>query len=210
MIFNPGELLHGLQSGDPRSYLSVFLLLIFNEIGLPLPIVYESILLFTGFKFSRGHPEYLLSAGFGSLGSVLGASLVFFLFYLSGARFLKLGFFKKRWEQIDFLKSEFSRNQIMTVALGRLAPGLVGLTGVAAGLLHLSYFKFVIGVSVSNLVWSVIMISVGYFFGETSERFSQKTTLIIGLVSLLPLLFVLKRVFAGLKKFSGKKVNQRT
>lgn len=206
MILNPHLLYRGLRAGDPAALASVFLLLIFNEIGLPLPIVYESLLLFAGFRLSHGEFRYLATAAFGSLGSTLGASLVFFVFYIFGAAILRTRFFKNRKEKIDLLKGELSRREVLAVALSRLTPGLVGLTGVAAGILRLSYLKFALGVFLSNLVWAVVLISAGFALGKSYPRteafstFGGKISLVLSLSALLLFFFVLKRMIDKIKK----------
>lgn len=165
-------ILQGLSSGQPWAFVSVFFLLIFNEIGLPLPIVYESLLLFAGYQVARGQLHFIPIALFGLLGSTFGASLVFGVFYAFGGPILRLPFLDNHLGKIKTLKQELLRREIWAVTLARLTPGLIGLTGVAAGLLRLNYLKFVLGVMLSNLVWAVIVLSVGYFWGETSEFFS--------------------------------------
>lgn len=202
MIFSPRELIHGVESGDPKSLASVFFLLIFNEIGLPLPIVYETLLLFTGYKLSRGQPGYLATAVFGAFGSAVGASLVFLFFYVFGGSLLKSRFWQSREQKMAVLKKELAKREVLAVTLSRLTPGLVGLTGVAAGVLRLNYLKFVAGVLTSNLVWAVVMVSAGYFFGETSERFSGRVAAVIGFVSLAVFLVVIKKIFARLKNLA--------
>ena len=201
-LFNPRELIHGVEAGDPKSLASVFFLLIFNEVGLPLPIVYETLLLYTGYKLSRGNPGYIPTAVFGAFGSAVGASLVFMFFYIFGESLLGSKFFVKHMEKVGVLKKELHKRAILAVTLGRLTPGLVGLTGVAAGILRINYLKFVAGVLVSNLVWAAVMVTAGFFFGETSERFSGRITAIIGFVSLAIFLLVVKKVLAKLKQLA--------
>lgn len=202
MIFDPKTLIYGVESGDPGSLVYVFFLLIFNEIGLPLPIVYESLLLFSGYKISRGYPGFLLTSVFGALGSAIGASLVFAFFYLFGEGLLHSKFLYKYHEKVKLVKKELLKREIMAVALARLTPGLVGLAGVAAGALRLNYFKFLVGVLASNLVWAAVMITAGYFFGETSQHFSGKIMAVISFGALIAFLFFFKKVLSRMKDFT--------
>lgn len=202
MIFNPNDLIHGVESGDLTSLASVFFLLIFNEVGLPLPIVYETLLLFTGYQLSKGNLSYIFTAVFGAFGSAVGASLVFVFFYIFGETVLGSKYFGKYRERVRLLKKELQKRAILAVTFSRLTPGLVGLTGVAAGILRINYLKFVAGVLASNLVWAVIMITAGYLFGETSERFSGQVTAIVGLLSLVVFLLVVKKVLAGFRSLT--------
>lgn len=202
MIFNPNVLIHGVESGDPKSLASVFFLLIFNEVGLPLPIVYETLLLYTGYKLSRGSFAYITTALFGAFGSAVGASLVFVFFYIFGKRVLGSKYFGKYKGKIAAIKKGLQKREVLAVTLSRLTPGLVGLTGVAAGALRINYLKFVAGVLMSNLVWAAIMITAGFFFGETSDRFSGKVTLIVGLISLAVFFLVVKKILSGLKSLT--------
>jgi len=202
MIFNPKDVIYGVESGDPKSLASVFFLLIFNEIGLPLPVVYETLLLFTGYQLSKGNPSYIFTAVFGAFGSSVGASLVFVFFCVFGDEILNSKFLSRYRNRVAKIKLEVERREIVAVTLSRLTPGLVGLTGAAAGVLRINYLKFVVGVLVSNLVWAAVMITAGFFFGETSERFSGQATAVVGLLSLVVFLFMAKRILSGLKSLT--------
>lgn len=202
MLFNPQSLIHGVESGDPKSLASVFFLLIFNEVGLPLPIVYETILLYTGYQLSHGSPSYLATALFGAFGSAIGASFVFLFFYVFGEELLNSRFLSPYKSKVAGIKSEIGRREVLAVTLARLTPGLVGLTSVAAGVLRVNYFKFLAGILTSNFIWASVMITAGYFFGETSERFSGKMTAVVGFLSLIVFLLVVKKILAGLKSLT--------
>lgn len=202
MILNPRLLIQGLEEGNPSSLISIFFLLIFNEIGLPLPIVYETLLLYTGYRLSQGQGGFLLTALFGVFGSALGASLVFLFFYIFGAKILRSRFLRSRLDKIKALKKELEKREILAVAFGRLTPGLVNITGATAGALRLSYFKFILGVLLSNLVWAVVMITAGYFFGEASVFLSGKVTIALGIISLVVFLTLLKRILSKLKTYA--------
>lgn len=202
MVVNPRQLIHGLESGDPGSLTSIFFLLIFNEIGLPLPVVYETLLLYTGYKLSRGQTGFILTALFGAFGSAVGASLVFLFFYIFGERILQSRFLRSHLNKIQALKKELSKREILAVAFARLTPGLVNLAGVAAGVLHLNYFKFIAGVLFSNLIWAVVMMTAGFFFGEASVFLSGKLAIILGIISLIIFLIFLKRILGKLKSYA--------
>ncbi|MCL5003936.1 MAG: VTT domain-containing protein [Patescibacteria group bacterium] len=199
MLIDLRILIQGLATGDPTSYISVFLLLVLNEVGIPLPIVYETLLLITGYSLAQGRFAYLFTVVFGSFGSVVGASLVFFFFYIFGPEILDSRLLRRFHAKVNLLKELISQREITDVALGRLTPGLVGLTSVASGLLRLNYFKFVLGILVSNLVWAAILISLGFFLGQTSERFSGQITLLVGFFSLIVFVFTAKRIVARLR-----------
>lgn len=202
MIVNPKLLIHGLENGDTGSLISVFFLLIFNEIGLPLPIVYETILLYTGYRLSRGQTGFVSTALFGALGSMVGASLVFVIFYIFGNKILRSRFLRSHLNKVQALKKELGKREILAVAFARLTPGLINLAGAAAGVLHLNYLKFILGVLLSNLVWAVVMITAGFFFGEASVYLSGKLAILLGLISLLVFLLIFKRILAKLKSYA--------
>lgn len=201
-MVDPKLLIRGLEEGNPRSLISVFFLLVFNEIGLPLPIVYETLLLYAGFKLSRGQSGFVTTAVFGAFGSMVGASLVFLIFYIFGDRVLRSRFLRSHLNRIQVLKKELAKKEILAVAFGRLTPGLVNLAGVTAGVLHLNYFKFILGVLLSNLVWALVMITAGFFFGEASVYLSGKVAIIVGIFSLVIFLFLLKRILVKLKSYA--------
>lgn len=202
MIVNPKLLIHGLENGDSRSLISVFFLLIFNEVGLPLPIVYETILLYAGFKLSRGQSGFLTTAVFGAFGSMVGASLVFIFFYIFGDKILRSRFLRSHLNKVQALKKELGKREILAVAFARLTPGLINLAGAASGVLHLNYFKFLTGVLFSNLVWAVVMMTAGFFFGEASVYLSGKVATVLGVISLVVFLIIFKRILGKLKTYA--------
>lgn len=202
MFFSIKEILSGLGSGDPLSWFLVTFLLIFNEVGLPLPIVYESVLLYAGYGLAQNNSGYLVFAIFGSLGSSFGATLLFTLFFFLGPPILKSKFFRNHLGKINNLKREFLKREVMTVTLGRLTPGLLSLTSVVAGILRLNYLKFIFGVFLSNLVWAFLMISAGFMVGRLYPVGSdltgatQKVSLVFGLAALVLFLLILKRILS--------------
>lgn len=198
-IINPENLT------DLSSWAPIFFLLVFNEVGLPLPIVYETILLYTGYELAKGQTQLLPVSAFGLLGSLIGASLVFWTFFLLGPVILASRFFLFRAEKIRVLKRELTRREILAVILGRLTPGLLSLTSIASGTLRLSYFRFGLGVVISNFAWAVLLIVAGFFLGKVVNRFEDlgvwggRLTLVLGLTALVFFLFLLKRITGVLK-----------
>lgn len=202
-------MLAGIGSGDWQSWLLVTGLLISNEVGFPLPVVYESILLYSGYKLAQNQFGYLAVAAFGSVGSALGASLLFLVFFFLGPPILKFKFFRKHAGRIEALKRELVKDEILTVAVGRLTPGLLNLTSLTAGVLRLNYLKFILGVLFSNLVWASLLISSGYVLGRVYpagsglEGVTRKISLVLGLSALVIFLFIFKRIMSRVKNASG-------
>ncbi|MEY2826338.1 MAG: hypothetical protein RLZZ122_702 [Actinomycetota bacterium] len=156
-------------------------LLVALEVIVP-PIPSEAILLLTGFNISLerfGFAEALIAT---TLGSLLGATLLYFLGF---------AFTEERLEKIvakygkfvglplkDFKKTMawFERHGSALVLFGRMIPIIRSLVSIPAGLVRMHLGKFYIFTGLGALAWNSIWISIGFNLGENwqvGEEFAQ-------------------------------------
>lgn len=156
-------------------------LLVALEVIVP-PIPSEAILLLTGFNISLerfGFAEALIAT---TLGSLLGATLLYFLGF---------AFTEERLEEIvakygkfvglplkDFKKTMawFERHGSALVLFGRMIPIIRSLVSIPAGLVRMHLGKFYIFSGLGALAWNSIWISIGFNLGENwqvGEEFAQ-------------------------------------
>ncbi len=156
-------------------------LLVALEVIVP-PIPSEAILLLTGFNISLerfGFAEALIAT---TLGSLLGATLLYFLGF---------AFTEERLEKIvakygkfvglplkDFKKTMawFERHGSALVLFGRMIPIIRSLVSIPAGLVRMHLGKFYIFTGLGALAWNSIWISIGFNRGENwqvGEEFAQ-------------------------------------
>lgn len=156
-------------------------LLIALEVVVP-PIPSEAILLLTGFNVSLerfGFVEALIAA---TIGSLIGATLLYFLGFL---------FTQERLEKIvgkygkyvglplkDLKKTIdwFERFGSALVLFGRMIPIIRSLVSIPAGLVRMHLGKFYFFTIAGSLIWNAVWITIGLNLGENwkaGEEFAQ-------------------------------------
>jgi membrane protein DedA with SNARE-associated domain len=151
------------------------------EVLVP-PIPSEAILLLTGFNISLerfGFVEALIAT---TLGSLLGATLLYFLgFAFSEERLEKIVAKYGKFVGLplkDFKKTMawFGRHGSALVLFGRMIPIIRSLVSIPAGLVRMHLGKFYIFTGLGALAWNSIWISIGFNLGENwqvGEEFAQ-------------------------------------
>lgn len=153
---------------------AVLLLLFVEEMGVPLPIPGDLILLYAGYRVSTGQLNFLEILLFSTLGVVIGSSALFFLFRVAGRPFIKKHgkYFFLPPDRFHKLDKWFEKKGDSAVLIGRFIPGLrVFLSGIA-GLSDLKYSHFLIQIVFASLIWTGLFTGLGYYLGEKWENFA--------------------------------------
>ena len=110
-----------------------------------------------GVHAAQGWPALFISWGVASLAMVAGASI---LFHSVGR--------SRRLERVlpERVRSLVRRHGIWGVAVARLVPGLRNATVFAASSANLSYRKFLYGLVPASVVWSGLLLTLGWFGGS--------------------------------------------
>ena len=132
----------------------------------------------------------------GSLGSTLGAIIIYFLSLKVGrAIILKIGKYLLINEN-KLHKSEvwFQKYGKIAVLLGRLAPGIRELISVPAGLAKMNLIPFILFTFIGSFIWSLSLTMIGFYLGEAWDEFAHESsevshiTAIIIIVSIIAIL----------------------
>jgi len=171
-------------------YLGIFIGMVIESSFFPFPS--EVILVPAGALVSQGQMNFLMVLFLGILGSLIGACINYFLAFFLGratvdllldkyGKFLFLS--RKNLEKTDVY---FEKHGEITTFLGRLIFGVRQLISLPAGFARMNFKKFLIYTALGSGVWSLILISTGYFLGNTNISPLMKliTTLLI-LISIL-------------------------
>jgi membrane protein DedA with SNARE-associated domain len=155
-------------------------LIALGEFGLPLPIFVESALLYAGFQISQGHYIYFFAPLLTILGSSIGGSLLYLLSNLFGDKILgRYKIFKERRRRVEETLKKYKGWEVWGVTLLRLTPGFLIPTTIAAGILEVSYFKFLAGVVLSGLVYNLIFLTLGIVLGKNISLITPHTSLLL-------------------------------
>lgn len=147
-------------------YASIFALLMFGIVGLPVPD--ETLLALSGYLVHRGDLGFLPTVLAALGGSVCGITLS----YALGRRFgravvLKYGHWLHLSEEIlDRALGWFSHRGKYALTLGYFFPGVRHAVALAAGSSKLPVRTFAVFAYAGALAWCTAFVSLGYFLGE--------------------------------------------
>ena len=161
------HLVAGLE-GFVRHYgaFAVMLILAIEALGAPVPG--ESLLIFASVLAGRGEMSLPSLLIFAWVGSVLGDNLG----YLIGRKFgrgtilrygTKVGLTAERFSGIEHV---YVRYGSVTVSFARFFSILRQLNGIVAGILGMSWWRFVLFDAVGAALWVMVWVFAPAYFGE--------------------------------------------
>lgn len=144
--------------------------------------------------------EQVIMFGFmGSLGSTLGAIIIYLIALKVGRRIvLKIGKYILISEsKLEKSEAWFQKYGKVAVLLGRLAPGVRELISIPAGLSRMNFFAFTLFTFIGSFLWSLSLTMIGYYLGNAWDEFSQESSKAFHIISLtiiisLVLIFIFK------------------
>lgn len=150
---------------ETYSYIGLFLILLIEESGVPLPIPGD---IFIAITSGLPNSNYLLIVSTVTLATLIGSTILFTLAKRIGhPLILKYGkYIKITPEKIKKVDNWFTKYGGLTITIGRLIPGLRIITPIAAGLFGVNYKTFWLYTTIAAIVWANIYFVIGKFFGE--------------------------------------------
>ncbi|MDI6778171.1 MAG: DedA family protein [Patescibacteria group bacterium] len=108
-------------------------------------------------------------------GDVIGDIILYFIGYFGGPAITKKAqkFLKVKDSVVEKLKAKFHENSAKIVFYVKSTTGLSYITFITAGSLRMKLSKFVTFSILGGLVWSSLLVVIGYFFGYAAERISD-------------------------------------
>jgi membrane protein DedA with SNARE-associated domain len=147
-------------------YLAVFLGILLENLGLPLPG--ETVTLVGGFLAGSGELNYWLLLGDAILGAVLGSTCGYWIGRYGGWPLLLSlgGFFRIQEDKLEELKDKFSENASKAVFFGRFVALLRIFAGPMAGIVQMPFGKFLWFNFAGATVWASVMVTLAFFVGR--------------------------------------------
>ncbi|MBO9532617.1 MAG: DedA family protein [Solirubrobacteraceae bacterium] len=136
------------------------------------PIPSELILPLAGFSVGRGDMVFVLAVLAATIGSVVGA-LILYGAARAGGRPLIYRFGPKvrlSHKDLDRADAWFDRYGVWFVLFGRLIPGVRSLVSVPAGLSEMPLAWFVALTAIGSAVWNALLIGIGRALGENWDE----------------------------------------
>lgn len=149
------------------------------------PVPSEVVLPLAGFLSQQGSMNAVLVLALATLGSYVGAVLLYLLGAKLGEERVVRGLSKLPLvDREDFERAArwFDRHGRSAVFFGRLIPGVRSLISLPAGAEHMPLGTFTLFTVAGSLLWNVLLIGLGYFLGtqyHLVDQYSQYFDIVI-------------------------------
>lgn len=132
------------------------------------PIPSEVILPLAGFTAAQGHMTLAEAIVGATIGSVVGALMLYGIAYAIGAERMRRLFEKMPLtdaSDIDKANDWFARYGLLSVFIGRVIPIVRSLISIPAGIARTDLVRFTLLTAVGSAVWNTILVMAGYLLG---------------------------------------------
>ncbi len=151
-----------LNTINKFGYFGIFLLITIENLFPPIPS--EIILTFSGFIAKEAHLNLFLIIMSSTLGSVVGAIILYYLGYFLNDKIISI--LKLNKNNTSKTINEFNKSGKKSVFFGRLAPIIRSLISIPAGIAKMNIVEFTILTTLGSLIWNTILILLGNMIGE--------------------------------------------
>ncbi len=160
-------------------YGGLFLVILAEEGGIPLPVPGDLFIAAMGFLAHQGRASFAPTAAVVTTATVIGATVLYLVSRHAGRPLLvkvmrRFGFTEAREQRLE---GWLTRHGATAVVVGRLIPGLRIVMTVVAGVLRLRHRTFVVGTFFAGLTWSTIYFWLGWALGAGYERVAGQVPL---------------------------------
>lgn len=176
-----------IGQGSFAATVSLFFIVAFTEMGIPFPFILDATLVITSFQSGIISSQVGLVFLVVFFGRQFGATIIYWLTRLLGTAFIH--WMEKRFSSIPgklaTVEAKFGNQAIWAVAIARLSS-LLTVASIASGVIRLRYYKLVVGVALSSLIFDGALIIIGSGAGAFLPH-SSPTIVVICIIVLLAL-----------------------
>jgi membrane protein DedA with SNARE-associated domain len=151
-----------------HSFVIICLAVFLEELGIPMPIPTDILIIFAGTVGGRSLPKLMLWFILLSIASALGSSGLYLVVRRGGrplverfGRYVHLG-----PEQLARAERILERSGWFGIAAGRAIPGLRYVTVIACGLLRVPYRRYLTAHLAGSSVYIIAFLALGSIFGR--------------------------------------------
>jgi membrane protein DedA with SNARE-associated domain len=183
-------------------YVGLVFLMFLENVFPPIPS--ELIVPLAGYMTRQGELTFVGIILAGTLGSVLGALMLYYLGHKLGLdRTRELARRRGRWltiseRDVERAKHWFDRHGASAVFLCRLVPGIRSLISIPAGIGSMRMSTFVMLTTAGSAIWTTVLAGVGYVLAHNFRKVEQYldpvSWVIFGAIVALYLVRVFRRV----------------
>ena len=189
---------------EQLGYLGVALLVVLENVFPPIPS--EIVLPFAGFVAQRGSDSVVLMILAATVGSVIGALIMYWIAAVIGDERLHV-FTRKfgKWVQIreaDLTRAEewFDRHAVSAVLVGRCVPLIRSVVSIPAGFRRMKLIPYIAYTFLGSLVWNIALVGAGAMLGENWERVEPVVATFQWIVSVLIVAAAARLVYTSFRR----------
>jgi membrane protein DedA with SNARE-associated domain len=184
-----------LLSITKYSYFEIFIALGLGIVGLPIPD--ETLMAYAGFMVFQGKLNYLYTIGVAFTGTSCGITIGYVLGKTFGNPFIKRYASKMHVNPDDVQNAEnfYKRYGKFALFIGYFIPGVRHLTAIFAGISLMPYPTFALFAYTGGFLWTITLVSLGYFLGEKWHHVYMYTHRFITPLVLLSIIVLLIAVY---------------
>jgi len=146
-------------------YIGFFFYMLVTNTFLPLPP--QLVLLPAGYLAAQGQMDFVTVSIITTAGTLAGALISYTFANFIASKFFKTRKQKRKLTKIKYLFRKYGKASVL---FSPVIP-VVGLyVSIPAGIFRMPMVWFASLTYLANLIWNVMMISLGYFFGEQAEQ----------------------------------------
>jgi membrane protein DedA with SNARE-associated domain len=182
-------------------YAGITILMAIESSFLPLPS--ELVIPPAAWLASEGQLNIFLVVGFGTLGSIIGASINYLIsmwlgrlviYELSDHRIAHFVHIDR--QKVERAEKFFLRDANYSTFISRLIPVVRHLISIPAGFSKMPFGSFVLFTALGSALWISILAALGYFAGANQallQRYYQEITWVLAAVGLVWIYFTFIR-----------------
>ena len=150
---------------DEHAQLALFLWLLLEESGIPMPVPGDLIVLAAGARVGQGQMNFLVAVVLIEAATLMGSSFLYWLARRGGRPMLyRYGkFLHLELDKLEKAEAFLQRRGFLAIAAGRMIPGLRIPSTLAAGALGVPYLVFLPATALGSN--NILFFLLGYFVG---------------------------------------------
>ena len=176
------------------------------------PIPSEVILPLAGFAVSQGDLNFAAAIVWSTIGSVVGAYILFWVGAAVGAQRLR-AIADWMWlvepDDVDKALAFFDKHGTASVFFGRFIPGIRSLISIPAGLDRMNLVKFGAWTAFGSLIWNSVLITLGYYLGESYTVVSDVIDRYSKVIYVILLLIIIFFIYLGVRREMRTRARRR-
>ncbi len=152
---------------NPAGLAVVFGLVVLADIGFIIPFVIEPALFLITYQSGPFSEPAWLFVLMMTLGRQVGTAILYWMSRLAGnqtgalVRHFFPGFAARFSVRLEQFERRLGKRQSTALAAARLTPGLLQVSTVAAGALHINYFYVMAGAFIAGIIYDLIIVFLG-------------------------------------------------